>query len=735
MEQLLLQELKTFPLGTKGSLKTRRAGVDCELSVADIYQVCLWSRVANRVLYPLDAFKIQDEKSYYDAIKQVRWDEHLAVDGTLAVDFFCQSSCITHSQYGAQLTKDAVVDQFREDTGARPGVDRAEPDIRINVYLYKNRARISLDMAGSSLHRRNYRKTGAEAPLKENLAACILLKAGWPAMARRTAPLLDPMCGSGTLLIEAAMMAADYAPGLNRDYFGFLSWRHHDESVWQSVLEQARQRMHDGLNKLSTSGGKVEFNGYDIDEKAVQASRTNIATAGLDSLITVRQADFFSEENPIDNGPGMVAINPPYGERLEDESTIGVFYSKLGRSLRRKAPNWDLALFTGNPLLFHRTGLSRQVILECRNGDIDCKLFKSTLPPLARVTGHKSTPQETSSQSVSAEGVWQRAQARTESVAGVDQFRGRLKKNIRSLGGWVKSASVSNYRIYDADLPDFAFALDVYKSTDGTMVSLQEYRAPAHIDPVLAQQRIDAAAPVVCDLLECESANLAIKRRQRQRGESQYQRIEKINRYHEVTEDQCRLLINLHDYLDTGLFLDHRKVRQWIAREVSGKRFLNLYCYTATASVHAAIGGASASVSVDLSPRYIEWAQNNYKLNDIDLSRHELIKADCSEWVKAQVAGGASFDLIFLDPPTFSNSAAMDQDWDVQKNHESMIDECMAILSDDGTLIFSNNYRRFKLASKVTEKYSVENRTKWSIQRDFARNPKIHQCWFIRKSL
>jgi len=151
--------------------------------------------------------------------------------------------------------------------------------------------------------------------------------------------------------------------------------------------------------------------------------------------------------------------------------------------------------------------------------------------------------------------------------------------------------------------------------------------------------------------------------------------------------------------------------------------------------VHAAIGGASASVSVDLSPRYIEWAQNNYKLNDIDLSRHELIKADCSEWVKAQVAGGASFDLIFLDPPTFSNSAAMDQDWDVQKNHESMIDECMAILSDDGTLIFSNNYRRFKLASKVTEKYSVENRTKWSIQRDFARNPKIHQCWFIRKSL
>ena len=579
MEQLLLLELKSLQLSDKGSLRVRRSGVDCELSVADIYHVCLWSRVANRVLYPLAAFKINDEKSYYEAIKQVRWDEHLAVDGTLAVDFFCQSSCITHSQYGAQLTKDAVVDQFREDTGARPGVDRAEPDIQINVYLYKNRARISLDMAGSSLHRRNYRKLGAEAPLKENLAACILLKAGWPAMARRAAPLLDPMCGSGTLLIEAAMMAADQAPGLNRDYFGFLSWRHHDESVWQSEREQALQRMRHGVSVLNESNNRVEISGYDIDEKAVQASRTNVAEAGLDSVITVRQADFFGEENPVDNGPGMVVVNPPYGERLEDESTIGVFYSKLGRSMRRKAPNWDLALFTGNPSLFHRTGLSRQVILECRNGDIDCKLFKSTLPPLAKVSKQSDLSEhkkENPTQTISAENVWQQAQARTESVAGVDQFRGRLKKNIRSLGGWTKSASVSNYRIYDADLPDFAFALDVYKSTDGTMVSLQEYRAPAHIDPVLAQQRIDAAAPVVCDLLECETANLAIKRRQRQRGESQYQRIEKINSYHEVTEGQCRLLINLHDYLDTGLFLDHRKVRQWIASEALGKRFLNL---------------------------------------------------------------------------------------------------------------------------------------------------------------
>ena len=350
--------------------------------------------------------------------------------------------------------------------------------------------------------------------------------------------------------------------------------------------------------------------------------------------------------------------------------------------MRRKAPNWDLALFTGNPSLFHRTSLSRQVILECRNGDIECKLFKSTLPPLAKLPADANGSEKSNSQSKDTQGtnsVWQQSKSAKNTVD-VEPFRGRLKKNIRTLGGWRKSASVSNYRVYDADLPDFAFALDVYSTMDGVMASLQEYRAPSHIDPVLAQRRIDAAAPVVCELLDCAPDNLSIKRRQRQRGESQYQRVEKTNLYHEVVEGEVRLLVNLHDYLDTGLFLDHRKVRQWIAAEAQGKRFLNLYCYTATATVHAAVGGAASSVSVDLSPGYIEWARKNYQLNNIDSGRHELVKADCSEWVKSQARENSRFDLIFLDPPTFSNSTSMQQDWDVQKNHESMIHDCMACL-------------------------------------------------------
>jgi len=732
MEDLLAQELNALPLSNTKSFKVRRAGVDGDLALEDIYYVCLWSRIANRVLYPLDAFKITDEKSYYDALKKIQWDEHVDVNGTIAVDFFCQSSCITHSQYGAQLSKDSVVDWFRDKTGQRPSVDRDQPDVRINVYLFKNRARVSLDMAGSSLHRRNYRKAHVEAPLKENLAACILLKSGWPALATSGAPLVDPMCGSGTLLLEAAMIASDTAPGLQRDYFGFLSWKHHNAELWQTVLQNAQSRAESGRESMP------EISGFDIDTKAVQAAEQNIKAAGFDGIVKVDQRDFFDSSKPIKNGPGLVAVNPPYGERLEDESTIGVFYSKLGRALRKKTPNWELALFTGNPSLFHRTGLSRQVLLECRNGDIDCKLFSAKLPPVSKEK-ERTARSVVMDEQTNATNVWTQAENRKhktgvekEAVKGVDQFRGRLKKNIRALSGWLKSTAISNYRIYDADLPDFAFALDVYLSDDGVLVSLQEYRAPSHIDPVLAQRRIDAAVPVVCELLQCDVENLAVKRRERQRGESQYQRVEKTNKYHQVAEGDCRFLVNLHDYLDTGLFLDHRKVRQWIAAKAVGKQVLNLYCYTGTASVHAGLGGASKSVSVDLSPKYIEWAQKNFELNQIDPANHRLIRADCTEWVRAQKTEPTRYDLIFLDPPTFSNSTAMQSDWDVQKNHESMIDDCMTILTESGTLIFSNNYRRFRLAANLGNKYRVEDRTKWSIQRDFARNPKVHQCWFIK---
>lgn len=739
-EKLLHSELKT--LGIK-RLRIRRAGVDCSIGLRDTYRICLWSRVANRLLFPLDAFKVTDEKNYYSQLLTIDWSEHLSEAGSLAVDFYCADSCITHSQYGAQLTKDAVVDWFRDKTGSRPNVDREKPDVRINVYLYKNRARVSLDMAGSSLHRRNYRQQGGMAPLKENLAAAILTAANWPDYAKRGSTLADPMCGSGTLLIEAAMMAGNIAPGIYRDYFGFLGWRQHDADLWKEVLDEAQSAInYEQIPKIS---------GTDIDSRALAVARENIEAAGLSGVIAVDRADFFESTQSLSDGPGLVVVNPPYGERLEKDSEIGVFYSKLGRSLRRFAGNWHLALFTGNPALFHRTGLSRRVILECTNGGIDCRLFIADIPPSA--VGEVSNQSE-ESDVAPVKSPWEQATenrsraaeskpsskssaAATESAPGVGQFQDRLRKNLRQLAGWAKSAGITNYRAYDADLPDYAFALDVYRGHNDhgeaePFVCLQEYKAPAHIDQVLAQRRIDAAAQVVIETVECRPENLAVKRRERQRGESQYNRLEKRDLYHQVAEGECQLLINIHDYLDSGLFLDHRKVRQWLGKVSAGKRFLNLYCYTASASVHAVTGGAVESVSVDLSHKYLEWAGRNFALNSIDTVKHQLIHADCRQWLADyKKEKSAFFDIIFLDPPTFSNSTSMDEDWDVQRDHQSMIDECMSILNPGGVLVFSNNFRRFKLAVPVESKYAVQDRSKWSLQRDYARNQRIHQCWFI----
>lgn len=699
--------------------RLKRAGIDCALTLDEIYRFCLWSRIANRVLYPLVNFEIDGEKSYYNALKQVDWSVHLGEQGSLAVDFFSASSCITHSRYGAQLTKDAVVDWFRERYSERPSVNRDTPDIRINVYLFKNRARVSLDMSGQSLHRRNYRTQGGSAPMKETLAAAILLSSHWN---EAREPLFDPMCGSGTLLIEGALIAAGIAPGLQRDYFGFLGWRKHDAELWQTLRDEAQEKKN--LSELPV------ISGCDIDGQAIRVAESNIERAGLSEVIHVQEQDFFASATPLSGSPGLIVTNPPYGERLEEKAQLGQLYTKLGRSLKQRGAGWRLSMFTGAPSLFQRTGLERKVTLECSNGGIDCKLFTARLPDVVQPRSVASTDKAaTDLPALEITG-------ETKSAPGIEQFADRLRKNLRQIKGWAKSTGASNYRVYDADLPDYAFALDVYHDVNpqqGPYVCMQEYRAPAHIDKTLAELRLTSAASVILDQLPCARNNLSIKRRDRQRGQSQYQRLHKSEIYHQVAEGECRLLINIHDYLDCGLFLDHRKVRQWIGSNSQGKRFLNLYCYTAAASVHAIAGGASESVSVDLSQRYLAWAQKNYTLNNFESERHHLERADCATWVKDyQQRKGALFDVIFLDPPTFSNSTATEQDWDVQRDHESMIEQCMSILSADGTLVFSNNFRRFTLSEKISAGFAVQNKTRWSLQRDFSRSTKIHQCWFIR---
>jgi 23S rRNA (guanine2445-N2)-methyltransferase / 23S rRNA (guanine2069-N7)-methyltransferase len=300
----------------------------------------------------------------------------------------------------------------------------------------------------------------------------------------------------------------------------------------------------------------------------------------------------------------------------------------------------------------------------------------------------------------------------------------RLRKNQRILGKWARQHNIQCYRLYDRDLPEYAFAIDCY----GKFVQMAEYQAPSSIDAEKVKARREQAVTAVQEVLGLPAESIILKSRERQRGKQQYESRDSSSAFFQVTEGSARLWINLKDYLDTGLFLDHRPIRKFIYENAQGKRFLNLFCYTATASVHAALGGAKSTLSIDLSNTYLDWARRNFLLNKIGGKSHRLKKADCVDYLKSKYE---KFDLIFLDPPTFSNSKSTTNVLDIQRDHESLINNAMGKLEKDGLLIFSTNKLNFKLSEELAERYKIRDYTVASLDKDFQRQKKIHQTWLI----
>lgn len=687
------------------------AGVAFEGSLETVYRVCLWSRIASRVLLPLTTVKAATPEELYEEVRAIRWEKHLHSSGTFAVELKAADADIRHSKYAALTVKDAVVDRFRTLFEERPSVDVETPDVRIYVHLRQDRARISLDLSGSSLHKRGYRAEGVVAPLKENLGAAILLEAGWPAIARNGGALLDPMCGSGTFLIEGALIAADIAPGLFRNYFGFLGWRRHDAALWQQLLTEAEQRRREGLPKLPP------IIGYDRDPQAVAAAEANIAQAGLAGHIRVGLQDLEQQLPAPPADYGLLVVNPPYGERLGEVNALQSLYARLGELLRR-LPEWQMALFTGNPELAARTGLKSRKPVTFFNGPIECRLFRYDAAP--------AQPE------VKEGGGIDTSLAASE---GARMVANRLRKNLRNIGKWARREGIDCYRVYDADLPEYALAIDLYHG-EKLWVHVQEYQAPKSVDSDKALQRLQEALSVLPEVFEVPAEQIFFKVRRRQKGSAQYEKLADSKHFHEVREGNCRLLVNFSDYLDTGLFLDHRITRELLEKEAKGKRFLNLFAYTGAATVHAAVGGARSTTTVDMSNTYLEWARRNMALNGFRGKAHEFIQADCTAWLEEQAKKpwpARRYDLIFLDPPTFSTSKRMERTFDVQRDHVSLIRNAMALLDEGGLLVFSNNFRRFKLDEAALGDLRIEEISNRTLPRDFARNPHIHRCWELRK--
>lgn len=752
LESLLFQELKDLGLN---DVRETVAGVYFSGESIDLYRVCLWSRLANKVLLPLASANIENEADLYTCIHNIEWESHLAVNGTMKVDFIGTDDNIRNTQFGAVRVKDAIVDRFQERQGERPSVSKSHPDILINVRLSrsqgKTKANVSLDISGQSLHRRGYRHKQGAAPLKENLACAVLLRSSWPYIAEQGGFLIDPMCGSATMLIEGFMIAADIAPGLLRNHsdWGFDRWLQFEAHIWDGLIDNANSRKQAGLNKLRDIG--FECRGYDQDWKVLRAAEENIERAGFEEFIRVscKAVEDLSKPTHKPMDQGLVICNPPYGERLGEEKLLEPVYQSLGELLRRDFIGWQAGVITSNWQLAQKIGLRAKKKYKFWNGTLAAELLVFDIKPdnFYREVKAKNNTDQLEDRNFNSRLDFD------ELSDGAKMVCNRIRKNQKQLNTWIKKESIECYRVYDADIPEYAVAVDIY----GDSVHVQEYKAPKSIDEQKAILRFKETLDAINVALGVDNSDLHIKQRRQNKGKQQYEKLQDENEHRaalRVSEGSATFLINLWSYLDTGLFLDHRAVRRKIGdffsdndsfssnsfnssndngtiKPLKPKSFLNLFCYTATASVQAALGGAESSVSVDMSRTYIDWAKKNFEANSINLTRHQLVQQDCLVWLEQCRQG---FDVILLDPPSFSNSKRMENILDIQRDHVSLISRCMDLLNPKGVLIFSNNLRSFKLDSELEKQFTVKNITPQTLDPDFKRNPKIHHCWLIAAS-
>jgi len=700
LEEVLAEELRA--LGAL-DIQTRNRLVVCQGDLSLLYRANLWCRTAIRVLLPLTTFPARNEKAFYDGVRSLNWNRWLSPMGTLAVDANVSSSFTTHSLFIAQLTKDAVVDQFRDKTGRRPSVDREHPQLRIAISLFQDMAQVFIDSSGDSLHKRGYRRKTGGAPLNESLAAGILKLTGWDG----TAPLVDPMCGAGTFAIEAGLLVKNIAPGLLRKHFGFQTWPDYNRLLYEKLLSQAR--------KAIRKDAAPTIVGLDIDPKAVDIARENVERAGINGWLRIEQGDFFTWHKMPENA-GTIVMNPPYNERLPVDNVAELF-QRIGDRLKQAYGGWTAHLLSGNLDAVKYVGLRNSCRTVLYNGAIECRLLKYELR--APSPGHVFTRR-----------VRQNDKPHPKWIEKADVFGNRLRKNLKHYSKWAAREGVTCWRVYDRDIPELPFIIDFY----GDRLHFSEVQRNHDHSPLEHTSYLELMVKKAAEATHIAPENIYFKKRkpQERRG-FQYTPHGTTGEFVEVRENNCRFLVNLADYLDVGLFLDHRNTRLMVKNEASGKDFLNLYAYTGSFTVFAATGGAKSTTTVDTAHTYLDWAKKNLHLNGLRGAQHHFVRSDAVQFLKRTTK---EFDLIVVDPPTRSVNRSSGRVFEVQKDHVRLLRLIIENTRPGGKIFFSTNYRTFELDEADLRQgcqVHVREITMLTTPIDFERKPS-HRCWLIAKT-
>lgn len=720
----------------------------------DVARANVRLRAADRVLVRVASFQADNFDALFEGTKNLPWERWIPRDGAFPVNGRSVKSQLSSVPACQRTVKKAIVERLMRGHSTR---ELPETGVRtiIEVSILENVAAITLDTSGEGLHKRGYRDIVGDAALKETMAAGLVLLSVWNA----DRPLVDPFCGTGTIVIEAAMIGLGLAPGRSR-CFDAENWAW----IGKDVFDRERAAGHAPARERIA----YTIHGSDVSETALALARRHAERAGVARHIHFQKRSFADLRSKAEYG--CIVTNPPYGERMGEDEAIERLYRSFPEVLRR-LPTWSHHILTARLDLEQLVGQPATRRRKLFNAQIECTYYQFLGPrPAARqerangagVDADGSADAGVAEQSAeswgSAEQAASVAAKESESEAEIgpinhdrelaartsreqapampafgglrerdrrelEEFEGRLAKRVRHLRRWPEKG-ITCYRIYERDCPDVPVTIDRYEDHAHIFEYEREHGR------TLAQhiEWIDDIARRTARVLGIDESRVHAKSRPRQKGLTQHEKLDERGTTLVAREGGLRFEVNLTDYADTGLFLDHRLTRGMVRDMAEGKRVLNLFCYTGSFSVYAAAGGAKETTSVDLSNTYLDWAERNMRLNGLEGPRHRFVRSDVMEFLRGHRAG-ARYDLAIVDPPTFSNSKSTEVDWDVQKAHMELLTRVGGLMPSGGVVFFSNNSRRFKLdEAALAEVFDVREISQRTVPEDF-RNERIHRCW------